>query len=70
MIQAFRREDSPFFTAQFKLRGMDPSAHYVVKNLDTEQELEFTGKQLMEEGLPVSIHDRPGAVILMYKKTA
>ncbi len=67
VVQAFRRENSPFFSAQLKLHGMDPAARYVVKNVDTAQETEFTGRQLMEEGLPVSIREQPGAVLLMYR---
>ncbi len=55
VIEAFRRESSPFPTAQFKLRGLDPSAHYSVTNLDSSQSTEFTGKVLMEEGIPVTL---------------
>jgi alpha-galactosidase len=68
VVQVFRRENSPFSAAQFKLRNLEPAARYIVKNLDTSQEVEFSGKQLMEVGLPVSIRDEPGAVIFMYGK--
>jgi alpha-galactosidase len=68
VVQAFRRDNSPFSAAQFKLRNLEPAARYIVKNLDTSQEVEFSGKQLMEVGLPVSIRDEPGAVIFMYGK--
>jgi alpha-galactosidase len=68
VVQAFRRENSPFSEARFKLRNMDPSALYIVKNLDSSQETRFSGQELMEAGLPVSIRDEPGAVIYMYRK--
>jgi alpha-galactosidase len=68
-IQAFRRENSPFFAAQFKLRDLDAAASYVVKNVDTSQEVEFSGKELMEKGLSISVRDKPGAVIFMYRKS-
>ncbi len=69
VIQAFRHDTSPFASAQFKLRGLDPAARYLVKNLDTSQEVDFTGKELMEEGIPVSIQSEPGAVILTYRRS-
>ena len=70
VIEAFRRESSPFTTAQFKLRGLDPSAHYSVKNLDSLQSTEFTGKVLMEEGIPVTLRNQPASALLMYSKSA
>ncbi len=70
VIQAFRRQDSPFASAQLKLRGLDPAAHYAVKNFDTSQESEFTGSQLMNEGISVPIHTQPGAAVLLYRRNA
>jgi len=68
-IQAFRREDSPFTLARFKLRGLDAAARYAVRNPDSPEVLNFTGKQLSEEGLPVSITNAPGAVTVLYAKS-
>jgi alpha-galactosidase len=68
VIQAFRRQDSPFDSAQLKLRGLDPAAHYVVKNLDTSLESQFTGSQLMREGISVPIRTEPGAAVLLYRR--
>ena len=69
VIEVFRRESSPFTTAQFKLRGLDPAAHYSVKNLDSSASTEFTGKVLMEEGLAVTLQDQPASALLMYRKS-
>jgi hypothetical protein len=70
VIEVFRREGSPFTTAQLKLRGLDPAAHYSVKNLDSLQSTEFTGKVLMEEGLPVTLQSQPDSALLMYRRSA
>ena len=70
VIQAFRREDSPFITGQFKLRGLDPNASYIVDNLDSMQSTEWSGKALMEEGLPITLKDRPASALLMYRRNA
>jgi hypothetical protein len=65
-IQALRRKDSPFVTSQFKLRWLKAEAHYTVEDLDSSETTEFTGRQLMEEGLSISISKQPGAKLLVY----
>jgi alpha-galactosidase len=70
MIEAFRRESSPFTTSQLKLRGLDPGAHYTIRNLDSSQSTEFSGKALMEEGLSVTLQDQPASALLTYSKIA
>lgn len=66
MVQAFRREKSPFVAAKFKLRGLKPQARYTVKDLDSRRAVELTGRDLMDDGLPVAIPETPGARILVY----
>jgi alpha-galactosidase len=66
MVQAFRRPDSPFETARFRLRGLEAGARYSVSDLDAPGTAEFSGKELMEKGLALSIPNRPGAVVLVY----
>ncbi len=68
MIQSFRRPDSPFESARFHLSGLEPAATYVVRDLDAAATARYTGKQLMETGLPVKIGRRAGAVVLVYSK--
>lgn len=67
MVQAFREPRSPYTTAQFKLRGLDPAATYIVKNHDVEGTVDVSGRELME-CLSVVIKDKPGAVVITYKK--
>ena len=65
MVQAFRRPDSPYESARFALRGLDPAARYLVRSGD--HEVEVDGKSL-GEGLRVSIGQRPGAVVVTYRR--
>lgn len=68
MVQAFRREESVYESAQFKLRGLSPDANYIVRNIDSCGSEEITGRVLMEKGLVVNIPGQPGAVVITYKK--
>jgi alpha-galactosidase len=69
MVQAFRRADSPYCGAQFKLQGLEPAARYALSDLDGHQRpTTHTGRELLEQGLGVSITNKPGAVVLTYKK--
>jgi hypothetical protein len=51
-----------------KLRGLEPAAHYTLTNFDVAGTTEMTGRELMDQGIPVNISDRPGAAIVTYKK--
>ena len=68
MIQVFRRAESIYESARFKLRGLDPAATYVVQDLDTADIQELTGSALMDDGLKVAIETQPGSVVITYKK--
>ena len=67
LVQAFRRDHSFYESARFKLRGLEANARYSLTNLDTPGTKEMTGRELMEEGLPVSIAQRPSAAIVTYR---
>jgi alpha-galactosidase len=68
VVQAFRRPQSLYETARFKLRGLEPDARYALRNFDVPGTAEATGKELTEKGLLVTIPDQPGAVILTYSR--
>jgi len=68
MVQAFRRPDSIYVSAALPLKGLDADAQYALTDLATSERIEKTGKQLIEEGLPLSIPQRPGAVVIAYKQ--
>lgn len=66
VVQAFRRPQSPYESARFRLRGLDPEARYELKNFDVEGTTEATGAALMEHGLLVECPRQPDAVIITY----
>jgi alpha-galactosidase len=68
MVQAFRRPQSPFESARLKLRGLDPEARYTVRDLDQPQGTQMAGRELTESGLLISIRQRPGAVVITYRR--
>jgi alpha-galactosidase len=69
MVQVFRRAASIYESARLQLHGLPPDARYTLTNLDAPGKLEMTGRQLAREGLPVTVSDRPGAVILTYRRS-
>jgi alpha-galactosidase len=70
VVQAFRRPESRYETARFKLRGLDPDAEYTLTNLDVSGTTQAKGSELLEKGLLVEILDQAGAVIVTYARTA
>jgi alpha-galactosidase len=70
MVQVFRRADSIYESARLPLRGLDPEARYRIADVDSRRAQEMAGRDLVDEGLPVRIKHRPGAVILTYRRVA
>jgi len=71
MVQAFRREQSPFESARFPLRGLEPDAQYRISDGDSaEGPQTCTGQELMTRGLPVRMRQSPGAIVLIYRHEA
>ncbi len=68
MVQAFRRAESPYESARFRLRGLDPERHYLVAEGDSG--MSAAGRDLAEEGLRLAIEDCPGSVIITYRPVA
>ena len=69
MVQMFRRSKSPFEAGRFPLRGLDPQASYVIRDLDApKQEQVRTGRELLDRGLSVTIGAPRGAVVIVYQK--
>jgi hypothetical protein len=66
-VQAFRRDLCPVTSVSLQLRGLDPATTYAVKNFDTERETRMTGKELLEQGLPVPLTVCPCAALFSYK---
>ena len=70
MVQAFRRESSPFTSATFRLRNLDASATYTVEDLDSDETVRISGRDLLEKGLPVTLSKTPAAALLRYEKVS
>jgi alpha-galactosidase len=68
MVQAFRRDESPYETARFRLRGLEPDVAYRLKDFDQAQPVEARGKDLMETGLLVSLPQRRSSCIIRYQR--
>jgi hypothetical protein len=68
VVQAFRRVESVYEAARFRLRGLDPGAMYVLTNLDTAQSQTLSGRELLDRGLAVAITDQPGSAVITYQR--
>jgi alpha-galactosidase len=71
-VEAFRRSGSPYESARLKLQGLVPEGHYQVVNLDqpgTAGTQEFLGRDLMNEGMQISLKHAPDSQLLVYRRT-
>jgi alpha-galactosidase len=68
VVQVFRRHNSFYESARFKLLGLDAEANYVLSNLDTGVQEHHSGRELLNDGLPVTIATKPSVAILTYRR--
>ena len=69
LVQAFRREESPYEVARFKLRGLEPAARYAVTNLDRPESVQqLTGRELMEHGLAIVLTGQRSSGLFLYRR--
>ena len=69
LLQVFRREDSVYETARFKLRGLSSNGRYSLTDLDHPEAAEtVSGEELMSRGFAVTVAAQPAAVVYVYKK--
>ena len=67
-VQVFRRENSFYESARFRLHGLEPGAHYRVTDITRNLEWKGTGREIAEDGLAVSLPERAQAAICLYKR--
>lgn len=67
MVEAFRRSMTPYESARFQLKGLQPQARYTVTDLDRDTTIELRGRELMDTGLAVHLDKRPASAILVYR---
>ena len=65
---AFRRRQSPYIAAKFKLRGLDPEKAYEFEDADTGERFTANGRELMDGGLRFGIDAIPGSQLFYYKE--
>jgi len=70
VVQAFRREKSPHASVRYPLRGLDSNAVYVITSPDNKEERQMTGRELMEEGLPITLPEPRSAALFFTGKPA
>ena len=68
MVQVFRRSESPYETARFRLKNLTPETRYVVTNAETHESVSATGADLMQSGLPITMKDRPSGRTFVYAR--
>ncbi|MDQ1256782.1 MAG: Alpha-galactosidase, partial [Candidatus Hydrogenedentes bacterium] len=67
-VQVFRRQDSVYESARFRLNGLDPEARYRIRNFDESDTKEASGRELIENGLLAAAPVRPSALIFVYTR--
>ncbi len=67
-IQAFRRRQNDHPSQTLFLKGLDPNAHYNIRNLDSDTSTQQSGADLMLNGLPIQIPEKPGSAVITYQK--
>lgn len=70
VVQAFRRDYSTVSALRLPLRGLDPAATYLVRNVDDTSPLRLSGHQLMTTGLSVRLAAAPSAATITYRRVA
>ena len=69
LIEVFRRPESGEQTRLLRPGGLDPAAQYELHDLDRPTAERRGGKDLIEHGLRVTIDKKPGAVVILYKRS-
>lgn len=68
LVEAFRRPRCAKASIALRLRGLDAEAVYEIQNLDLDGATRATGHELMEQGLPIALAQRPQAAAILYKR--
>jgi alpha-galactosidase len=68
VIQIFRRHNSFYESAHLKLFGLDGQANYTVTNLDTGASEKHSGRELLGDGLAVTMPAQPSVAVLIYRR--
>ncbi len=53
-------------TGHITLRALAPEKNYLVTDFDGK-DFKMSGKELMEQGIPVTLKERPSSAVFVYK---
>ncbi|MBQ3847668.1 MAG: alpha-galactosidase [Clostridia bacterium] len=67
IILAFRRERSPYSTADFILHGLDKDKTYELTDVDTGKVETISGEELAEKGYTVEIREKKDCRLIKYR---
>ena len=68
VVEAFRREKAEAASTTMRLQGLDPAARYRITGPHSLKATIASGNELLENGLPVQIDERPGAAVVRYER--
>ena len=68
IVLAFRRKDSPFVSAVFRLGGLDPRGVYDLEDADSARKWTAEGSQLTQTGLDVAMERAPDSRLVFYSR--
>jgi alpha-galactosidase len=68
LVVVLRRPQSPYLSARFPLRSLNPAATYQVTNLDTNERIVRSGKELLADGLEAHLNSAPDSALLLYER--
>ena len=68
MLLVFRREDSPFVSAEIPLKGLSPHATYQIMEADTDEAFRLDGWELLDTGLPVTLGERRSSTLYFLRE--
>ncbi len=70
LIQAFRRSACETASMTFKLHGLEAEAKYNLVHIDGTIVTQLSGKQMMNDGFPITLEKKPDVAVIRYEKTA
>lgn len=68
IVQLFRRENSPYETATFKLRGLEANKKYNFTDADGSPDFTADGETLLNDGLKLTVEKKRTAKIYFYRE--
>lgn len=68
MVQVFRREQSPYESASFKLYAVDEACDYIFTDADDDSKFVVSGAELAKKGFAITIPEKRTAKLFFYKK--